>query len=127
MFEANERLEAGYRTWTAFIWRRFRLVNGARYESSFTRGSKRQKGKKETWYFKYPCWQTFDTSNTAQRGWGNSEKKRVSDDVSDVAHERPFIRPQRDIYWGKRESEREKERGKEGTTRRGLCNLYLGD
>lgn len=30
------------------------------------------------------------------------KRKRINDDVSDVAHERPFIRPRRDIYWGKR-------------------------
>lgn len=46
-------------------------------------------------------------------GEESGEKKRVSDDVSDVAHERPFIRPQRDIYWGKRERDRAREKERE--------------
>lgn len=55
---------------------------------------------------------------SVERAWGpagdggKSEKKRVNDDVSDVAHERPFIRPRR--YLLGKECETARSRGKEG-------------
>lgn len=63
---------------------------------------KKKKRKRKARVFKYPCWQTFEHRSTGEGEEGKVKRKRINDDVSDVAHERPFIRPRRDIYWGKR-------------------------
>lgn len=80
------------------------IVKDVRFRLKFSE-RKKERNKKKARVFKYPCWQAFDTRNTARQGGeeeGKVKRKRINDDVSDVAHERPFIRPQRDIYWGKR-------------------------
>lgn len=68
-------------------------------------GKKERKKQKESSCFQISVLASVrhkEHCSTGGEEEGKVKRKRINDDVSDVAHERPFIRPQRDIYWGKR-------------------------
>lgn len=97
----------------AYIWRRFRVVNGARYESSFTRGRKERKkhgilnirvGKRST-------------RGTRHSGGGETVKRNESAMMCRTSRTNGHSYVRREIFIGEKERERTRER--KGDTQRG--------
>lgn len=94
-------------------------------KSPFSRRERKKKKRKESSCFQISVLASEEHRSTRKGGRGRRGKWKENEstnDVSDVAHGRPFIRPAERYLLGK---ESERERGK--TARRGLCNLYLVD
>lgn len=96
-------------------------------KSSFSRRERKKKKRKESSCFQISVLASEEHRSTRKGGRGRGRRGKwkeneSTNDVSDVAHGRPFIRPAERYLLGK---ESERERGK--TARRGLCNLYLVD